>query len=103
MPGLPSFKDFLQGLKDDLKGTIMYIAFIVIIALFGILQASSKRSTNRLEKEIADCNTNSAANSYTAKVENEQMRDKLIDVMGDLKELKGQMKILKELGIIKQP
>jgi|SRR5678809_66190 len=102
MPGLPSFKDFLQGLKDDLKGTIMYIAFIVIIALFGILQSSSKRITNRLEKEIADCNTNSAANSFTAKVENEQIRNKLIDVMGDLKELRGEIKTLKKLGIIKE-
>jgi len=102
MPGLPSFKDFLQGLKDDLKGTIMYIAFIVIIALFGILQSSSKRTTNRLEKEIADCNTNSAANSFTAKVENEQIRNKLIDVMGDLKELRGEIKTLKKLGIIKE-
>ena len=43
MPGLPSFKDFLQGLKDDLKGTIMYIAFGVIIVLFGIVQAANKK------------------------------------------------------------
>jgi len=40
MPGLPSFRDFLQGLKDDLKGTIMYIAFGVIIVLLDAKEAS---------------------------------------------------------------
>jgi hypothetical protein len=102
MPGLPSFKDFLQGMKDDPKSTVMYIAFGVIVSLFSILQASSKKTTNRLEKEIANCNTNAIANAFTAKTENEQMRDKLIDVMGDLKELKGEIKTLKKLGIIKE-
>lgn len=101
MPGLPKFKDFLQGLKEDPKGTIMYVAFLAVIVLFGIIQAGNKRSSVRQDKELAECRTASAASSFACKVENDQVREKLINVMGDLKELKGEMKQLKRLGIIK--
>jgi len=102
MPGLPSFKDFLQGLKDDLKGTIMYIAFIVIVALFWILRGVDKRNSEKQDKEIADCRTASLANAYTCKTENDQLRGQIIEVMGAFKELKGEVNALKKLGIIKE-
>jgi len=101
MPGLPSFKDFLQGLKDDVKGTIMYVAFIAIVVLFGILRSSDKDKTAKLEKQIADCNTNSRANAFTSKSENDQLRGQIVELIGGFNELKGQMKTLKDLGIIK--
>jgi energy-converting hydrogenase Eha subunit B len=102
MPGLPSFKDFLQGLKDDVKGTIMYVAFIVISILFGILQSASKKTTDRLERQIKDCGENSINNAYTAKVENDQLRGQIVELMGNFKELKGEINTLKKLGIIKE-
>ena len=101
MPGLPSFKDFLQGLKDDVKGTIMYVAFIAIVVLFGILRSSDKDKTAKLEKQIAECNTNSRANAFTSKTENDQLRGQIVELIGGFNELKGQMKTLKDLGIIK--
>jgi len=101
MPGLPKFKDFLQGLKDDPKGTIMYAAFLAVIVMFGIIQASSKRNDVKQEKRIANCEANAIANAYTAKVENDQLREKMIDVLGALKEVQGEMNTLKKLGIIK--
>ena len=101
MPGLPSFKDFLQGLKDDVKGTIMYVAFIAIVVLFGILRSSDKDKTAKLEKQIAECNTNSRANAFTSKSENDQLRGQIVELIGGFNELKGQMKTLKDLGIIK--
>ena len=101
MPGLPSFKDFLQGLKDDLKGTIMYIAFGVIIVLFGIVQAANKKSSVRQDKELVECRTEAKANAFTCKVDNDQMREKMIEVLGALKEVQGEMNTLKKLGIIK--
>ena len=101
MPGLPSFKDFLQGLKDDIKGTIMYVAFIAIVVLFGILRSSDKDKTEKLEKQIAECNTNSRANAFTSKTENDQLRGQIVELIGGFNELKGQMKTLKDLGIIK--
>jgi len=101
MPGLPKFKDFLQGLKDDPKGTIMYCAFAALVVMFGIIQTSNKRHSARQDKEIADCRSASVANAYTAKVENDQLREKMIDVLGALKEVQGEMNTLKKLGIIK--
>ena len=101
MPGLPKFKDFLQGLKDDPKGTIMYIAFLAIIVLFGIIQAGNKSSSARQDKELVACRASASASARTAKVENDQMREQLIDVMGALKEMKGEMNTLRKLGIIK--
>ncbi len=102
MPGLPSFKNFLEGLKQDPKGTVMYVAFLAIVVLFGILQAGNKRNSVRQDRELAECRTSAAASSYACKVENDQVREKLINVMGALKELKGEMKQLKRLGIIKE-
>jgi len=99
--GLPKLKDFLQGMKDDPKSTILYIAFGAIVALFGILQASSKKHSQRQDKEIAECRTTAAANAFTCKAENEQMRDKMIEVLGALKEVQGEMNTLRKLGIIK--
>lgn len=101
MPGLPKFKDFLQGLKDDPKGTIMYVAFLAIIVLFGIIQAGNKKSSARQDKELVECRAAASASAHTSKVENDQMRDKLIEVMGALKEVQGEMNTLKKLGIIK--
>ena len=102
MPGLPSFKDFIQGLKDDAKGTIMYVAFIAIVVLFGILRSSDKDKTAKLEKQIADCDTNSRANAFTSKSENDQLRGQIVELMGNFKELKGEINTLKKLGIIKE-
>ena len=101
MPGLPKFKDFLQGLKDDLKGTIMYVAFIVISVLFGILQSVGNKNSKRQDRELVECRAAASASAHTAKVENDQMREQLIDVMGALKEMKGEMNTLRKLGIIK--
>ena len=101
MPGLPKFKDFLQGLKDDPKGTIMYVAFLGIIVLFGIIQAGNKKSSARQDKELENCRSASISNAYTAKVENDQLRDKMVEVLGALKEVQGEMNTLRKLGIIK--
>jgi len=101
MPGLPKFKDFLQAMKDDPKSTILYIAFGAIVTLFGILQVSHKKTEARQDKELTDCRAASVANAYTAKVENDQLREKMIDVLGALKEVQGEMNTLKKLGIIK--
>ena len=101
MPGLPKFKDFLQGMKDDPKSTILYIAFAAIIALFLILRSSDKTHNENLEQSIANCETTAKANAYTAKVENDQLRDKMVEVLGALKEVQGEMNTLRKLGIIK--
>lgn len=101
MPGLPKFKDFLQGMKDDPKSTILYIAFTVIVALFSILQVANKKQSARQDKEIAECRASSTASAYTAKVENDQLRDKMVEVLGALKEVQGEMNTLRKLGIIK--
>jgi uncharacterized membrane protein len=101
MPGLPKLKDFLQGMKDDPKSTVLYIAFIAIVALFGILRASDKSTSARQDRELVECRASASANALTSRVENEQMRDKLIEVMGALKEVQGEMNTLRKLGIIK--
>lgn len=101
MPGLPKFKDFLQGLKDDPKGTIMYCAFAALVVMFGIMQTGNKRQSARQDKEIENCRSAAITNAYTAKVENDQLREKMIDVLGALKEVQGEMNTLRKLGIIK--
>ncbi len=102
MPGLPSFKNFLQGLKDDLKGTIMYVAFIIISVLFGILQSVSNKNSIRQDKELIECRASASANAVVCKTENDQMRGQIVQLMGDFKELKGEINTLKKLGIIKE-
>ena len=102
MPGLPSFKNFLQGLKDDLKGTIMYVAFLAIVVLFGIIQGANKRSSARQDKELIECRASASASAVVCKTENDQMRGQIVQLMGDFKELKGEINTLKKLGIIKE-
>jgi len=101
MPGLPKLKDFLQGMKDDPKSTIMYIAFAAVVALFSILQISTKKTNAKQEQEIANCRADAKANAYTCKIENDQMRDKMVEVLSALKEVQGEMNTLRKLGIIK--
>ena len=80
----------------------MYIAFIVIVALFWILRGVDKKNAEKQDKEIADCRTASLASAYTCKVENDQLRGQIVELITGFNEMKGEMKTLKKLGIIKE-
>lgn|SRR5678815_814622 len=101
MPGLPSIKDFLQGMKDDPKSTVLYIAFAAIVSLFFILRSVDKSNAEDQNKRIAQCEAAAIANAHTFKVEADARNEKLIEVLGALKEVQGEMNTLRKLGIIK--
>lgn len=83
--------------KDDPEKAILYMAFVAIVALFGLLYKGWTGEKKDMKAQINACETN----VYTSRVETKQMREQYIEVMGALKEIQGEVNTLKKLGIIK--
>lgn len=96
-----SFDKLFKAFKENLTATILSLFTLAIIFLFGLVYNGWVNEKEDLNKRIDDCEVNAKANAYTSKVENDQTRDKLVEVLGALKEVQGEMNTLRKLGIIK--
>jgi hypothetical protein len=93
-----TFAEFVKNKKD----AITYMAIFAMMILFGLLYKGWQNDKKDLRKQISDCNTNNIANAYTCKVENDQLRGQIVELITGFNEMKGEMKTLRKLGIIKE-
>jgi hypothetical protein len=92
-----SFDKLFKAFKENLTATILSLFTLCIIFLFGLLYKSWANKESQYIETIKECSTN----VYTARITNDQLRNQYVEVMGSLKEIQGQMKVFKDLGIIK--